>query len=69
MRRRLLERAKTSGRPDDTPETIEKRILFFNEETKKMFQTYKQHEGRIIAVNANQTPDKVTEAVKEVLFN
>lgn len=37
MRKRLLERAKTSGRSDDTPETIEKRILFFNEETKKMF--------------------------------
>jgi len=30
MRRRLLERAKTSNRPDDNPETIEKRINLFN---------------------------------------
>lgn len=30
MRKRLLERAKTSGRADDNPETIEKRILVFD---------------------------------------
>jgi adenylate kinase family enzyme len=31
MRNRLLGRAKTSGRADDNPETIEKRIVIFNQ--------------------------------------
>lgn len=59
MRKRLLGRAKTSGRADDNPETIQKRIVIFNDETKKMLEQYKKEGGNLIAVNAAQTIENV----------
>ena len=60
MRNRLLGRAKTSGRADDNPETIEKRIAVFNDETKAMLNTYKKNHGRLEIANANQSVEAVT---------
>ena len=67
MRKRLLERAKTSGRADDNPETIEKRINVFNFETKKMLDKYKHEGGKLIPVNANHSIESVSHEVKIVL--
>lgn len=67
MRKRLLGRAKTSGRADDNPETIEKRIRVFNDETKKMLEKYKSEGGRLIPVNADQSIEAVSKGVETVL--
>jgi len=40
MEERMIERSKTSGRSDDNPETIKKRIEVFNEATKPVVEYY-----------------------------
>lgn len=41
MTKRLLERAKTSGRADDNEETIKKRLTTFHSETKPVLGVFK----------------------------
>ena len=40
MEERMTERSKTSGRADDNPETIKKRIEVFNAQTKPVVDYY-----------------------------
>lgn len=40
MEERMLERAKTSGRSDDNPETIKKRLDTFHNMTKPLIEYY-----------------------------
>jgi adenylate kinase family enzyme len=42
MRRRLINRGKTSGRLDDTEEVIEKRLNTFHSETEPVLVHYKR---------------------------
>ena len=53
LRRRLTNRAKTSGRLDDNPETIEKRLKAFSGETKPMLEYYRKNGGNIEAIESN----------------
>ena len=54
-----MNRAKSSGRADDNPQTIEKRLKTFMEETKPMLTQFKKKGGRIIAVNGMQRIEQV----------
>ena len=67
MRKRLLNRAKTSGRADDNPETIEERIKTFYSETQPMLEVYKETGRKLVFVNAVQEIDKVGEDTGEEL--
>ena len=58
MKTRILERGKTSGRSDDNPETVEKRLRTFENETKPVLQ-YFHEKGNVITVNAEQTVEAV----------
>ena len=55
MRKRLLNRGKTSGRLDDNPEVIEKRLVTFHEETEPVLwhfkRLYREGKGKVLNVN------------------
>lgn len=71
MTKRLLNRAKTSGRVDDNEETIKKRLLTFHECTQPVCDYYFK-KGKLIEVKAEGTPDfifdKTCKILKERVF-
>lgn len=67
MERRLLERGKTSGRADDNAESIRKRFRTFVE-TSMPVVDYFGKEGRVVKVNATETPDKVFDVTRKKLM-
>jgi len=71
MTKRLLHRAKTSGRVDDNEETIKKRLLTFHECTQPVCDYYFK-KGKLIEVKAEGTPDfifdKTCKLLKEKVF-
>jgi adenylate kinase family enzyme len=66
MVKRLLERAKTSGRVDDNLETIKQRLKVFNEQTTPVIDYYKK-QGKIRHVNSENAPDIVFSEVEKIL--
>jgi len=71
MTKRLLNRAKTSGRVDDNEETIKKRLITFHECTQPVCDYYFK-KGKLIEVKAEGTPDfifdKTCKILKERIF-
>ncbi len=55
MRKRLINRGKTSGRLDDTEEVIEKRLSTFHQETEPVLIHYKREycQGKTKVLNVN----------------
>ena len=55
MRERLLNRGKTSGRLDDTPEVIAKRLVTFHQDTEPVLYHFKHlyQEGKTKVLNIN----------------
>ncbi|GAB5355537.1 hypothetical protein AAMO2058_000214000 [Amorphochlora amoebiformis] len=66
MLKRLLERAKTSGRSDDNEETIKKRLKTFNESTVPVIDKVKQM-ASFNQIDCAQTIERVYETVVSVL--
>ena len=62
LRRRLLARAQTEGRSDDTPEVIGNRLALFAETTFPLVEHYRDR-GLLVAIAADQAPDAVTDDV------
>ncbi len=59
LKTRLLERAKTSGRPDDAnPEVIQNRINVYNEQTAPVADFYKR-QNKFISVNGIGSIDEI----------
>jgi adenylate kinase len=63
---RLINRGKTEGRADDTPETIKKRMSVFNDLTEPLISYY-HAAGLLETINGDATMDEVTTAVTAVL--
>ncbi|THX13572.1 UMP-CMP kinase-like protein [Aureobasidium pullulans] len=63
MEERLINRGKTSGRADDNEESIRKRFRTFVETSMPVVE-YFDKDGRVVKVQAVQTPDEVYEHVK-----
>jgi adenylate kinase len=59
LRRRLLARARTEHRSDDTPEIIDHRLEVFREATQPIVDHYRGR-GQLIAVAGDRPPDDVT---------
>jgi adenylate kinase len=59
---RLIGRGETSGRPDDTPETIHHRIAVYGTETSPLIDYYNGR-GILVAVDATETVDDVTASI------
>jgi adenylate kinase len=59
LRRRLLARAETQGRRDDTPDVIDSRLRLFAETTFPVIDYYRRR-GQLIPVAADKPPDAIT---------
>jgi adenylate kinase family enzyme len=66
MRRRLLERGKTSGRADDNEEAIVKRFRTFVEQSKPVVEEFKAA-GKVYEISSEQTPDAVFNDVNHAM--
>jgi len=66
MVRRLLDRAKTSGRSDDNIETIKKRLRTFNAKTAAVLKVLRVM-GDFDQIDCTPSPDKVYTTVKKVI--
>ena len=63
---RLLERGKSSGRPDDNKKVITKRLEEYNEKTHPVLQFYRE-KGILKDVDGSQTIENVTGQIKDIL--
>ncbi|KAI9759427.1 MAG: bifunctional uridylate/adenylate kinase [Chaenotheca gracillima] len=66
MLARLLDRGKTSGRSDDNIESIKKRFRVFVDTSMPVVDHFDK-EGKVIKVNATQSPDEVYKVVRTEL--
>lgn len=63
---RLLKRGETSGRADDSLETIEKRIAVYNEQTTPVIKYY-QAEGSYVSIKGIGTVAEIFERIEVAL--
>ena len=63
LKRRLIERGKTSGRSDDNEESIVKRLGVFNEQTKPVVEHY-SGQGKLVRIEANREISAITADVE-----
>jgi adenylate kinase family enzyme len=63
---RIMERAKTSGRSDDNPDTIKKRLDTFTNETVPIVKSFEE-KNNCIRVDATKTVAEVYEELKNKL--
>jgi adenylate kinase family enzyme len=66
LEQRLAQRAKSSDRPDDNPETMRKRFDTFTQQSKPVIEHYTQ-EGKCAHISAVDGPDEIFERVVAVL--
>jgi adenylate kinase len=66
LTRRLLARARQSGRADDTADVIRHRLQVFAETTRPLVAYYAGR-GILVTVNADQPPESVTAAIQAQL--
>jgi adenylate kinase len=66
LTRRLLDRARQSGRADDTADVIRHRLQVFAETTGLLVPYYTER-GILVAVDADQPPDSVTADIQSRL--
>lgn len=63
---RLLERARTSGRVDDTEEVIRERMSIYHEQTAPLARYYADH-GLLVEVDGMGTVDEVAARIAQAL--
>ncbi len=64
--RRLVRRAETDGRVDDTPETVRKRLDVFRNQTTPVVEYYDE-QGVLAVIDGMGTPDEVFQRICDVL--
>ena len=65
-RERLLERARLEGRPDDTPEVIDRRLATYHAQTEPIVEHYLPT-GKVVKVHAERTIDEVWVEIQAAL--
>ena len=63
LKRRLLERGKTSGRSDDNEESIVKRLDLFKEQTVPVVEFYEKA-GKVVRIDANREIEAIAKDVE-----
>ncbi|KAI6222975.1 Adenylate kinase isoenzyme 1 [Aphelenchoides fujianensis] len=63
---RCLKRGQTSGRVDDNPETIRKRLQTFNQATAPVVAHYEK-KGKLVRIKAEGTIDEIFAHVQKSL--
>jgi adenylate kinase len=64
--RRLLKRGELTGRIDDTPETIQKRLLVYKEQTEPLKEYYRK-QGKLFKIKGFNSVIEVFENITEVI--
>jgi adenylate kinase len=65
-RDRMLKRAETEGRADDTPEAIDRRLATYHEQTEPVVQHY-LGTGKLVKVHAERTIEEVWAEIQDAL--
>ncbi|MDQ4038623.1 MAG: adenylate kinase [Actinomycetota bacterium] len=63
---RLLDRARSQGRPDDTPEVIRSRLAVFNEEVEPLLAFYRER-GLLAVIDATASREEVWARLRALL--
>ncbi|HET7353064.1 MAG TPA: adenylate kinase [Gaiellaceae bacterium] len=64
---RLLRRAAEEGRPDDTPEVIERRLELYESETAPLVDYYRTHQANVVGIHADRSVDEVFHEIERSL--
>ena len=64
---RCMERAKSSGRSDDTEEIITKRLRTYNDMSKPVVELYQKF-GKVREVNGEADPLQVWKVTRQVML-
>jgi len=64
---RLLKRAAEEGRPDDTPEAIERRLKDYDEKTAPLIEHYRTARGNVVGIHADRSIGEVFQEIEEAL--
>lgn len=67
MRKRLLNRGKTSGRADDNEESIKKRFKTFVDTSMPVVEYYRK-DGKVVEIDSTPSPDEVHADIKKQLI-
>ena len=65
-RERLLERARSEGRADDTPEVIDRRLATYHEQTEPLVDHYLAS-GKLVKIHAERTIEEVWSEISAAL--
>ena len=66
LMRRMLYRASVEHRPDDTPETIARRLEVYQSQTSPLIDYYRGR-SKLVSVNAMRPPDEVFADIKQAV--
>jgi adenylate kinase len=64
---RMLKRAADEGRPDDTPEVIQRRLDTYDRETAPLVEYYRTHRANVVGIHADRSIDAVFHEIEESL--
>lgn len=64
---RLLARAASEGRSDDTPGAIQRRLELYDRETAPLVDYYRTHRANVVGVHADRTVDEVFHEIEAAL--
>src|SRR5581483_10824305 len=64
---RLLARAASEGRSDDTPEAIQRRHELYDRETAPLVEYYPTHHANVVGVHADRTVDEAFYEIQQTL--
>ncbi|MDR1762375.1 MAG: adenylate kinase [Dysgonamonadaceae bacterium] len=63
---RLIKRGKETGRADDNPQTIEKRLAVYHEQTEPLLEYYKK-KGKLFNIKGQNDIEEVFDCIAETL--
>ena len=66
LKARIAGRFAESGRPDDNPESFEKRLIAYNRDTAPLLPYYAT-QGRLVEIDGMASPDEVSAEIDRVL--
>ncbi|MGH2936051.1 MAG: adenylate kinase [Gaiellaceae bacterium] len=64
---RMLKRAAEEGRPDDTPEVIQRRLDTYDRETAPLVDYYRSRRANVVGIHADRSIDEVFHEIESSL--
>jgi adenylate kinase len=64
---RMLKRAETEGRSDDTPEAIERRLALYDRETAPLVEYYRTTHGNVCGIHGDRSIEEVFHEIEQTL--